>query len=114
MDVRRAFAVAVFVLCSVGVSAQAPLTPTPEKSPYRNLFADHLRPQPAVPTGEMRAPAPQPPVVVCGMRMIPADPTIDPKIRVRPPAGVEHSLRTVTPSVCHPDRAHLDPNSRRR
>jgi hypothetical protein len=109
MDVRRAFAVAVFVLCSVGVSAQAPLTPTPEKSPYRNLFADHLGPQPAVPTGEMRAPAPQQPVVV-----IPADPTIDPKIRVRPPAGVEYSLRTVTPSVCRPDQAQLDPNSRRR
>jgi hypothetical protein len=114
MDVRGALAVAVFVICAVGVSAQAQFTPTPEKDPYRNLFADRLRAQPPAPIQQRRAPAPEPPVVVCGMRIIPADPTVDPKIRVMPPADVAHSLRTVTPSICQPGSAHIEPHSRRR
>ena len=30
------------------------------------------------------------------------DPHVDPKIRLAPPADVEHSMRKITPSVCQP------------
>jgi len=114
MDVRRAFAVAVLVTSSVAVSAQAQFKQSPEKDPYRNLFDASARLQQPDATLKVEAPTPQTPVVVCGMRIIPVDPQVDPKIRVAPPAHVEHSLRTVTPPVCHPSSAHIDPNSRRR
>jgi hypothetical protein len=47
-------------------------------------------------------PSLQKPAVVCGMLIIPADPRVDPKIRVAPPAGVEHTMRVVPPSTCQP------------
>ena len=46
------------------------------------------------------APAPKP-SVVCGMTVIPADPTIDPKIRVAPSnTGVTFTMRVVPPTIC--------------
>ena len=68
------------------------------KDAYRNLF------QPARP---LAAPVSQPtedrrPKVVCGMLVIPADPTIDPKIAVPPnkAPGVEFKIRAMEPPVC--------------
>jgi hypothetical protein len=41
------------------------------------------------------------PAVVCGMTVIPADPTIDPKIRVAPrDNGVKFAMKVVEPTVC--------------
>jgi hypothetical protein len=44
------------------------------------------------------------PTVVCGMVIIPADPSIDPKMRVTPPQdpNVEYKIRTIDPPVCNP------------
>jgi hypothetical protein len=45
-------------------------------------------------------PAPQP-RVVCGMKLIPTDPNIDPKIFVPPPAdSTRYTMRVVPPTVC--------------
>ena len=41
------------------------------------------------------------PSVICGMLVVPADPTIDPKIRVAPRAnGVTFAMKVVEPTVC--------------
>jgi hypothetical protein len=41
------------------------------------------------------------PTVVCGMTLIPADPKIDPKMKVPvPEGGVARTMRVVPPSVC--------------
>jgi hypothetical protein len=43
------------------------------------------------------------PAVVCGMTVVPADPKIDPKIRVTPPdTGVRFAMKVVEPTVCTP------------
>jgi hypothetical protein len=102
MSVRKALAVAV-LLMTADVSAQVPFTPIPEKNPYRNLFADPSRAREPHPTNHRSAPAPQKPRLVCGMRIILADPSVDPKIRVAPPTAVAHTMRTVTPSTCRPE-----------
>jgi hypothetical protein len=42
-----------------------------------------------------------PPQVVCGMTIIPADPTVDPRIRLTPPpSNTRHTMRMVPPSIC--------------
>lgn len=47
--------------------------------------------------------APARPSVICGMTVVPADPTIDPKIRVTPrDTGVKYTLKVVEPTVCKP------------
>jgi hypothetical protein len=102
MDVGRAFAVTVLIASSVGVSAQGLFKPRVEKDPYRNLFAEPLRASQSAPILDTRERVPQQPAIVCGMRIIPADPTVDPRIRVTPPSDVEHTMRKVTPSVCQP------------
>ena len=41
------------------------------------------------------------PAVVCGMTVIPADPKVDPKMRVAPPAGdTTFTMTVVPPTVC--------------
>jgi hypothetical protein len=66
------------------------------------------RPAPAPPKVDWNwrpsaEPAPARPSVVCGMTVIPADPKIDPKIRVAPPNnGVKYTLKVVEPTVCKP------------
>ena len=41
------------------------------------------------------------PSVVCGMTLIPADPKIDPRMRVSPPAGgATFTMRAVQPTIC--------------
>ena len=43
------------------------------------------------------------PSVVCGMTLIPADPKIDPKIRVPSQDGrVRYTIRSVEPTICKP------------
>jgi hypothetical protein len=43
------------------------------------------------------------PTVVCGMTLVPADPKVDPKMRVAPPAnGTTFTMTVVPPTVCKP------------
>ena len=43
------------------------------------------------------------PKVVCGMTVVPADPKVDPKMRVATPdAGVKYAMKVVPPTVCKP------------
>jgi hypothetical protein len=44
------------------------------------------------------------PKVVCGMLIVPADPSLDPKMRIAPPQNpnVEYTIRTIDPPVCNP------------
>jgi hypothetical protein len=93
--------VAAFVLTAATPAAtQAPLA-TPQllgsaRNPYRTLF-----PLPAAPVPAPDA-ARDTPRIVCGMRVIPADPNIDPRIRVSLPNNppVHHTLRVLPPPVC--------------
>ena len=41
-----------------------------------------------------------PPRVLCGMLVIPADPSIDPGIRVQPPTTADYKIKAVRPPVC--------------
>jgi len=41
------------------------------------------------------------PAVVCGMTLVPADPKVDPKMKVAPPdGGVSFTLRAIQPTTC--------------
>jgi hypothetical protein len=104
---RRAVPVALVVLLSAGMSgAGAQELFAPKKNPYNNLFAPRVqepRPDPVPPsTGPATPPAPK---VVCGTLLVPADPAVDPKMRVRPPdTGVRYSGRTIAPPLCKPEQ----------
>lgn len=64
----------------------------PRKNPFSKLFAPDPKPQPRE-AGK--------PTVVCGMTLIPADPSIDPKIVVAPQRGnTRFTIRAVPPPVC--------------
>jgi hypothetical protein len=106
MIMRRVFAVALLLLTGPAASAQRPFEHNPQKDPYRNLFGDRdpvQKPAPAPPVRLIPRAAPPKPVVVCGTLIIPADPSIDPKIRVGPPDdGVDYKIRIVPPPVCRP------------
>jgi hypothetical protein len=44
---------------------------------------------------------PSKPTVVCGMTLVPADPRVDPQMRVESPErGVTFAMRAVAPTVC--------------
>lgn len=106
MRVRQIALVAALLLATgAAASAQLPFTHHPSKDPYRNLFGRQEPPQKiSLPVRSAARQAPQQPLVVCGMLIVPADPKKDPKMVRRPPAdGVEHKLRLVTPPVCRPD-----------
>ena len=63
------------------------------KGPYAKLF--QIVPGPSGQPG-----AGKPPRVVCGMTLIPADPNVDPRIRVVVPSTPEHKIRAVPPPIC--------------
>ena len=43
------------------------------------------------------------PLVVCGMTLVPADPKVDPKMRVETPErGVAFTMHVVSPTLCKP------------
>lgn len=80
---------------------------TPPRNPYRSLFLlpgqtptaalPRLKAVPAPP----RAVAAPPSTVVCGTRLVPIDPTIDPGIRRVPDASAPRpAIRAVEPTLC--------------
>jgi hypothetical protein len=85
-------------------SAQLPFDHHPKKDPYRGLFGNRAPTQNnSVPVPIAGREAPQKPVVVCGTMILPADPRIDPKMRIAPPSdGADHKLHTITPPICKP------------
>ena len=75
----------------------------PHKSnPYSGLF----QPAPLVKPGEpaqLAQPSAVKPKVVCGMTVILADPSIDPKFAITPPdRATKYTMRSIEPAVCKP------------
>lgn len=73
-----------------------------KSNPYSGLF----QPAPLVkPTERTQAtpPSTAKPQVVCGMIVIPADPSIDPKFTKTPPdRSTKFTLRVIEPPICKP------------
>jgi hypothetical protein len=74
----------------------------PAKSPYRQLFQAQTALEAAVAQQVQQAPKSLPkPRVVCGMTMIPGDPSIDPKMLVQPKSdGTKYTIRAIEPPIC--------------
>jgi hypothetical protein len=85
-------------------SAQLSFAHQPNKDPYRNLFTPEAKRSRAAAATPLRAKQPElQRCVVYSMPVVPANPAVDPKIRVAPPSnGVEHKIKTVAPPVCKP------------
>jgi hypothetical protein len=70
-------------------------------NPYKNLFKPPdlkavARAQQSDSVTRAREPR-----VVCGMKVIPADPSIDPKMIIpRPPDGTRYTMRVIPPPIC--------------
>jgi hypothetical protein len=101
-----AFLVAA-IFASEGSASPAPVAQSgwqPHKSnPYSGLF----QPAPLVkPTEGTQATQPATsakPKVVCGMTIIPADPSIDPKFtKVPPDRSTKFTMRLIEPPICKP------------
>ena len=43
---------------------------------------------------------PESPRIVCGMKLIPADPNVDPKIRIVAPTKPDHKIQAIRPEIC--------------
>ncbi len=84
------------------------------KDLFKNLFVPAQPKQDpnrrVVPVPE-QAPTPPQPSVRCGMPVIAADPSIDPKMVHRPPAGVHFTMRIISTPVCEPQSPNKPPNS---
>jgi hypothetical protein len=73
---------------------------TPDKkNPYGKLFTPEHQPSiqtaPTLPAGVAGKPE-----IKCGMTMIPADPSIDPRIAISPPDGTRFTIRAIEPPIC--------------
>jgi len=76
---------------AAGLSAPQLFEPVQPKNPFGRLF---------VPATTKASPV-QPPNVVCGMTLVPADPKIDTGIRHRVPENAPRfTIRTVRPEIC--------------
>ncbi len=99
---RHAVAFGAAALTLVVVMPAAAL----ESKPPANFFGQRTpAPKPPRVDWNWRPPIdeaqPVGPSVVCGMTVIPADSTIDPKIRVAPSkSGVTFTMRAIQPKVC--------------
>ena len=95
--------IVVAVVLAVAAPAIAGQHAPNKSNPYRNLFKEQSALQKAV---QAAAPKADPkPTVVCGMTIVPADPSIDPKMLVpRKADGVDYTIRVITPAICNPSR----------
>jgi hypothetical protein len=78
------------------------LRPAQPADPYRQLFNAQQLLKGAQEKAKQAAHTKA--AVVCGMLVIPADPSIDPKIAVPPnkTPGVEFKIRAIDPPICSP------------
>jgi hypothetical protein len=98
-------AFAMMVLIGAGlVAPQSATAPEARKNPYRSLFT--AGPRVAGPTAGHRQispkPAPRAAEVVCGIRLIPADPAVDPGIRIVIPEATKKqaAIRAIPTPAC--------------
>jgi hypothetical protein len=104
--VHRLSLVVALLLVTAIPAAQLSFDHNLQRDPYRNLFGDPDAAQKTGPPADVSGRVtPEKPIVVCGMRILPADPTIDPKIRVGPRDRVvfDHKLRKLSPPICKPE-----------
>ena len=70
-----------------------------ESDPYKKLF----EPQKSIQRSS--EPPAGKPKTVCGMTIVPADPSIDPKMVIPPKSGgVDYTIRAIDPPICNPAR----------
>jgi hypothetical protein len=86
---------------SPGVAAVAQAgTPKPDNNPFGKLFGAKPTPKVLPPAQQSRPSAPKP-TVMCGLRLFPADPAVDPKMRIDVAGrGTYFTMRSVSPPVC--------------
>ena len=69
----------------------------PHSNPYKSLF----EPRTTFVQRARENASEVKPQVVCGMRLIPGDASIDPKMAIpRPSNGIDYKLRTIEPPAC--------------
>lgn len=97
---------AVALVAGALTLAMAPIGAQAEFKPPPNPFGQR-KPAPKAPSIDWNwrpsadAKAPAQPTIICGMTVVPADPRVDPKMRVAAPArGVTFTMRTVPPTIC--------------
>jgi hypothetical protein len=81
---------------------EIPLVPAPARKPFTNLIFVSPRTQLNVPQPTVVAAEPQRDVV-CGMRLMPANPAVDRKMLVQPrlpKPNTDYKIRSLTPTVC--------------
>jgi hypothetical protein len=86
-----------------GATASAQEFPPAAKNPWRLFKGITALPSPASMPSPIdgRAEGSSDRLVVCGMTLVPADPTIDPKIQAKlPTAGPKPTIRTIAPTAC--------------
>jgi hypothetical protein len=78
------------------------LRPPDANNPYRRLFEARQGLEAALQQQVKTVPVPKR-KVVCGMTVIEADPSIDPRMAVTPPAkgNAEHTIRAIDPPHCN-------------
>ena len=105
-------AVIVMLMLSASPASAEQSMPTPRPNarfgalrpsasdPYQKLFEPHKGIQRSI-----DAPVSKP-KVVCGMTIIPADPTIDPQMEVSPKQdrNLKYTIRSIDPPICNPSR----------
>jgi hypothetical protein len=73
-----------------------------------NPYSDLFQPAPLVKPGERTQatpPSTEKPKMVCGMTVIPADPSIDPRFKFMIPAPdrpTKFTIRAIDPAICNP------------
>lgn len=92
---------------NVGIGSPTLFPQDAGKSPYGKLFVGSTAGAQQRPTAQAREPRTEQlrPKVVCGMLLIPADASIDPRFRVSPPSSdTTHTIRAVKPPMCGPEQ----------
>jgi hypothetical protein len=105
MRFKRAVFAAVLSLAialpaaAAAVEQSADWKPSISLSAPKPAFKPYIVDWGAPPSAEQKSTAG--PTVVCGMTLIPADPKVDPKMKVPvPDRGVAYTMRVVPPTVC--------------
>lgn len=74
-----------------------------KSNPYSGLFQPFTPVKPNERTQATPPSTPAKPRVVCGMTVIPADPSIDPKFTIPPPdRSTKFTMRLIEPPICKP------------
>lgn len=74
-----------------------------KSNPYSDLFQPSPLVKPSERTQVTQPSTPAKPKVVCGMTVIPADPSIDPKFTIAPPdRATKYTMRLIEPPICKP------------